>query len=293
MKKILDLQSNLFIAISLIVLILNLSLTPKYEVPLFFLALGCIVIFGVPHGSLDVLFAKKTYRLTKHKNWLVFLLVYILVSISIIFLWFVMPNLFFILFLTLSALHFSDDINTEKFSWLKLTYGLSIIILPSMLNHTELANLYSMIIEKNMADDLVWLFRLISFPVLTTLAVQLIINKIEFRDKVEIFTVICIFVMLHPIYSFTIYFCMMHSARHLIRSRFFLDNFSWIVFIGSLILPTIVVILIGFLIMFFLQPESIDSYLIKVIFIGLASLTIPHAWVLKKANFLKWIQKHN
>jgi uncharacterized membrane protein len=80
----------------------------------------------------------------------------------------------------------------------------------------------------------------------------------------------------------------MHSARHLVRSRFFLDGFQRQQFIYALILPTIAVIMMGFGIWHFKLTPSFEKDLIQIIFVGLAALTVPHAWVLNKAKFSKW-----
>jgi uncharacterized membrane protein len=56
-------------------------------------------------------------------------------------------------------------------------------------------------------------------------------------------------------------------------------------------LPTIAVIIMGFGIWYFKLTPSFERDLIQIIFVGLAALTVPHAWVLNKAKFSKWATK--
>jgi Brp/Blh family beta-carotene 15,15'-monooxygenase len=81
--------------------------------------------------------------------------------------------------------------------------------------------------------------------------------------------------------AFTIYFCFLHSIRHSLSLIEEINNKS--LKKGSLIflkkaLPLTAVTAFGFLITVFLLNEYylLNSAIIKVIFIGLASLTFPH-----------------
>jgi hypothetical protein len=76
MAKYLILQSNLFMVITIV------------TIALFYLGLGntsttnvlalilIITFFGVPHGALDTLFAKKAFALNSIKKWLQFVSIY-------------------------------------------------------------------------------------------------------------------------------------------------------------------------------------------------------------------------
>ena len=66
-----------------------------------------------------------------------------------------MPGLFFVAFLILSAIHFSDDINLPGHQLLKLSYGFAIISLPALMNGNELTNLYGMIVDAEFALQIV------------------------------------------------------------------------------------------------------------------------------------------
>jgi Brp/Blh family beta-carotene 15,15'-monooxygenase len=288
MHRILLFQSNLAIAASLLVALLSLGMSPHLNPTMLLGALSLVVILGVPHGSLDVLFARQTYQLAHMTKWIKFLSLYMASCLLIIALWMLAPGFFFVAFLILSAIHFSDDINLPGHQLLKLSYGFAIISLPSLMNGNELTNLYGMIVDAELAQHIVLISKYVSLFLLPALLLLFYINKVNFRSQLEITSISILFLLATPILAFTIYFCLMHSARHLVRSRFFLEAFQRQQFIYALILPTIAVIIMGFGIWHFKLAPSFERDLIQIIFVGLAALTVPHAWVLNKANFSKW-----
>ena len=84
-----------------------------------------------------------------------------------------------------------------------------------------------------------------------------------------------------PLLAFTIYFCFLHSIRHIISIVLELDeaNFSnGIKLFIKKALPLTVVTAIVYLLAVFLIANfyGFNTAIIQVIFIGLASLTFPH-----------------
>ncbi len=288
MHKILQLQSNLAIAACLIGALLSIGIDPHLSSTMLLAALSLVVILGVPHGSLDVLFARQTYQLVHITKWLKFLGFYSASSLLIIALWILVPGFFFIVFLILSAIHFSDDINLSGHQFLKLSYGFAVITLPGVIHGAELIKLYGMIIDVELAQQVVLISRYVGLCLLPILLTLFFTKKTNIRSQIEIISIAILFLMATPILAFTIYFCFMHSARHLVRSHFFLNDVKRQEFIYALILPTVAVIFMGLCIWYFKLTPSFEKDLIQIIFVGLAALTVPHAWVLNKAKFSKW-----
>lgn len=293
MNKLMGFQSNLFMLISCLALALGFGVEVNDNLYILYIALGFIVLLGVPHGSLDVLFASQTYQLGHITHWMKFIAYYVLASLAVILVWLIVPNFFFIAFLILSALHFSDDLNLIDSEVLKFGYGASIITFPSLFFSAELIQLYGMIINVEIATTIVKASQLISLPAGLLITVQLFKKQIDIRTKLESLCVCALFLLLTPILSFGIYFCIMHSARHLVRSRFFLRKFTGQAFLNALILPTIAVVLIGLLIWWVGSTKTLEVEMIRIIFIGLAALTVPHAWVLQKSNLHTWSITYN
>ena len=84
-----------------------------------------------------------------------------------------------------------------------------------------------------------------------------------------------------PLIAFTIYFCFLHSIRHIISISFELDKNSFSngvkIFVRKALPLTIVTALLYLLAVVYLSNSyGLNNVIIQVIFIGLASLTFPH-----------------
>jgi hypothetical protein len=60
----------------------------------------------------------------------------------------------------------------------------------------------------------------------------------------------------------------------------------------ALVLPTLAVIIMACGVWFFTKTRTFESDLIRMVFIGLAALTFPHAWVLKQSKFTAQFRKN-
>jgi Brp/Blh family beta-carotene 15,15'-monooxygenase len=256
-----------------------------------FIALGAIVLLGVPHGSLDVLFALRAYQLNSLMAWVVFLTAYLLVAMGIILLWLLLPVWFFIGFLIFSALHFSDDLNTPNHMLIKLSYGAAVICLPSIVHGEALVGLYAVFVDASVAQRIVTVSQWLTYPILFLMGILLFNRQINIREKLDAYAVLAIMTLLPPILAFAVYFCLMHSARHLIRSHAFFGKLNARLFIMALVLPTLAVIIMACAVWFFTTTRTFESDLIRMVFIGLAALTFPHAWVLKQSKFTAQFRK--
>jgi Brp/Blh family beta-carotene 15,15'-monooxygenase len=297
MAKYLILQSNLFMVITIV------------TIALFYLGLGntsttnvlalilIITFFGVPHGALDTLFAKKAFALNNIKKWLQFVSIYLSLSIGVLIFWMVLPTFFFILFLCFSAIHFSDDLGSINPKLLGTLYGFNIITLPSILHSNELAKLYGYLIDYGHAVEIVNVMMPFSIvfaalTILITVVISLKKYPIEQRHIWEIVAVSVLMLLAEPLLAFTIYFCFMHSARHVLRAKFYFVEYSNTALLITLIVPTLIVLLFCAGVFQLLPIEKFNENLIKVTFATLSALTFPHAFLLSKVGFPKWLKSH-
>ena len=301
MIRYLTLQSNLFVVITLITIALSYLVIDNASVSglsgVLMLVL-MIAFFGVPHGALDTLFAKKAFALNSIKSWLKFVSIYLSLSLGVLICWLLLPTFFFILFLLFSALHFSDDLGDIRPKLLGNLYGFNIITLPSIVHSNELAKLYGYLIDYAHAMKIVSIMMPFSivFAALTLLLTVVFYLKkypIDKRYLWEIAAVSLLMLLAKPLLAFTVYFCFMHSARHVLRAKFYFVEYSNKVLLITLIAPTMIVLLFCVLIFQMLPAEKVDENLIKVTFATLAALTFPHAFLLGKVGFLKWLKSYS
>lgn len=291
MLHYINLQSKVFLLVSLIALCIASVLANNANTPNILFLIVMIAIFGVPHGALDTLFAQQAFELNNIRRWLKFVVIYLMLSLLVFMFWVLFPTIFFIGFLAFSALHFADDISNIRPSVLSILYGINIILLPSVLQKNHLITLYGYLIEQ--ADALVLLKFMQPFAIFVVSITLIILflkkNQIEQHHKIDVVSVSGLMLFIHPLLAFTIYFCFMHSARHIIRSRFYFTDQSGQKFLLMLLLPTCVVLSFCIFTFFNMPANEFGSNLVKLTFVTLATLTFPHAFLLNKVGFIKSI----
>ena len=274
---------NICILISPFYLLLN------FEPIIFCLVL--ILILGISHGALDNVKGKKLLRLFGYKSSFSFYLIYIIISLLIVFLWLLFPDTILLLFLIVSAYHFGKEDTVfyfkGKFMISECLYFLkgSVVILAPLLFQKNKTNEIFQILNFNFFESQIFTNHfLITLICLSFLSSLFISNKKNSDLKglmiMDFFSLIILNIFLTPVLAFTIYFCFLHSIRHSITLIFELDRsfksgFKKFIFKAiPLTFATGVILLMG--VYFLSNYYKLDEAIYKVIFIGLASLTFPH-----------------
>jgi len=255
-----------------------------------------IATVGVSHGAYD---GKKGELLfnNKFKNWkFIFYFTYVALAISVFIIWYLNPLISLIIFLVVSSFHFGkEDLEIyldKKYRHLLFIFflkGSLIVLLPLFFNFEQTNLIFNTIIfSKNyilLSSNYTKLILILNL--LTQLLFYLYVylkkklNRNDFISIIfEIFLIIIVFYLFAPIVAFTLYFCFMHSLKNILLIsnelnpnliRGFQIFFKKSLFL-TLITFFILIISLFFLIKFNLLQNSIE----KIIFIGLASLTLPH-----------------
>jgi len=256
-----------------------------------------ILTIGISHGALDNQKGKKISQLYNIKKSYLFYLIYSLIGISIIIFWLFFPTVSLILFLVVASYHFGKEdteflINNKNVSNLILYFlkGSLIIIAPLMFHFVETVNIFKLLLIENekfylflnfIEDNRIILFAL-SISLLSSIYYFLkdykIINILIFLD---FFSIIVLNYFLTPLIAFTVYFCFLHSFRHSISLITELNENSLkigvITFIKKAMPLTVLTAIIYVISLYFLSNfYQLNDAILKVIFIGLASLTFPH-----------------
>ena len=255
------------------------------------LCLFLILILGISHGALDNIKGKKLLRFFGFKSIISFYFIYIFISIFIIVLWLIFPNVVLLLFLVVAAYHFGKEdtvfifkknfLLSEILLFLK---GSSVIIAPLLFQRDKTNEIFEIlnfnIFDTPFLNDQV-LFILLSLSFLSSLYIS---NKKNNNLKaimiLDFSSLIILNFFLTPILAFTVYFCFLHSIRHSITLIFELDKSFKLglkKFVNKAIPLTLVTGIIFLFAIYFLNNfYNLDEAIYKVIFIGLASLTFPH-----------------
>jgi Brp/Blh family beta-carotene 15,15'-monooxygenase len=262
--------------------------TKKIEVPFkniicFFL----ISIIGVSHGALDHIKGYKLMEVYKINNKYLFYPVYIFCCLLVIFFWIIFPSLTLILFLLVASYHFGKEdscvgsIIKKKFINLFYLFKGSVVVVAPLFFHTE----ETLQIFKILGDNLImthenFLVSLLLISFIANIFIMQWSNNSGFflADWVTIFTLNIFF---SPLIAFTIYFCFLHSVRHSfgliyeINKKNFKNGLKKFLK-RALPLTLVTAILFIFGVYILTNYYVLDDAIMKVIFIGLASLTFPH-----------------
>ena len=286
-------HSILFLTLSLLIMGTLGSETSNWETGSIFLntlSLFLILTIGISHGSLDHI---KGYELLKKyqiKNKIIFYLSYSLIGIFIIFMWLILPSFTLILFLLVATYHFGkedslDENNQSFFRFLIL--GLPIILAPLSFHFDETLNIFKVLYIKN--ENLINI--LYFFQEKKIFIILLIISLIIgcyfsgynyvtsfISEKVAI---VLLNITCHPLIAFTIYFCFLHSIRHSFKLAIELNNANFRKgfkeFLNKSLPLTLITAIVFIVSLIFLTNFNVlNDAILKVIFIGLASLTFPH-----------------
>ena len=294
-KKINLTHSFIFFLFSNIFSIIIFKLNNFNISPLICLLL--ILTIGVSHGSLDHVKGKKLFNILNINNIAIFYFLYILVAILVIIIWVITPFISLIIFLLVASYHFGKEdtqflINENSYfnQLLFFLKGLLIVIAPMFFHFNETIAIFKFLL----VDNEIFYSTLEFIEVNKILPIAIILSSLSsiclFLRKFEIkkftifldyFSILVLNYYLTPLVAFTVYFCFLHSIRHSITLIYEIDKNDFkngLKVFGWKALPLTVLTAIFCLIGLYLLNNNYDfnSSILKIIFIGLASLTFPH-----------------
>ena len=280
-------QQGLIFGVVAILISLGSALSPSVE-PLTSLLLVATLIFflGVPHGALDPCFAQKELAVKGWQAWVLFVGIYLGLAGGVVIIWWQAPLVFMISFLIISILHFSRDLTLTTAKITTLLYGGSVIVLPALFHFSEMLELFSLIVNAENAQTIVGALHALAWPWVVALAISLCfeVNK-NWRVCFEIFSVSLLALVVEPLIAFTIYFCGMHSLRHILRTQQYV-NLPLRRLLGTCLLPMLGVSILVTLGWLYLPASSYDSRILQFVFVTLAALTVPHMLLVDRARYL-------
>ena len=269
--------------------IVNLnSILKQYPIFVSTICFFLIATLGVSHGALDNFKGIKLLKKYKIKNIAIFYIIYSFISILIIMFWILAPSITLFLFLIVASYHFGKEDNVKFYSFEKLSdrklkfiflfFKGSLVISAPILFHAEETFQIFRILNVNIINidsDYLIIFVIIS------LVSNYFINQYWGHALMDSLSILFFNFIFSPLIAFTFYFCFLHSVRHTLalvhqmNKRDFKKGFNlFLKRMMPLTLLTSGIFLLGF---FLLNNYfSMQSSILKVIFIGLASLTFPH-----------------
>ena len=256
---------------------------------------------GIPHGALDYALARQFLQPRIGRGWvLYFLATYMLTMAIVLVVWWIHPTASFVAFLALTLYHFGtgDSLATPSTPLLVriaevLARGGLVLTLPALFNRQEILQLFSYLIPEPGARSAVSMLVAIMPVFAVCLLVCITWSSFQFIRRqeplfllqaVELAVLTALFCILPALLAFGVYFSFLHSIRHMLRlsgNNKASSAFSAAAGMIRLALPiTAATLTLGGSAYVLLSGLSFDMpQLVRVIFIGIASMTYPHALV--------------
>ena len=247
------------------------------------IALLFVVLIGLPHGAFDGAIANNLGAGRSSFAAAKFMASYCAATGLVIAIWITFPAVTLTLFLIISMIHFGRGDASAKlgpvFVMQILLHGGLPIFGIIYFQQSSVIPIFDAL--TNGASGLAILMSKIMVPAMGIMAG--IYGLIAFRDALirarfaEFILLAVVFSILPPLVSFALYFCIIHTGRHMRR--------IWHV-LASTTSPkelyrqaagfTVASWLVGGAVFLWLENGNLDAALLQVVFIGLAALTVPH-----------------
>ncbi len=261
------------------------------------ICLFLILSIGISHGALDNVKGKKLFQIFGIKNFFIFYLLYVLVSSTIVIFWIIFPSISLIIFLVIASHHFGKedtqfliDDNSFLNHLLFFLKGSLVIFAPMYFHFDMTISIFKLLLieSESFYNFLSYVEKnniLLYGIVLSTISSILLFSKNfdlkKFVIFLDYFSILIINYYFSPLVAFTVYFCFLHSVRHIISLMNELDENSLKnglqIFTKKALPLTILTAIFCFFVLYLLNNTySFDNSILKIIFIGLASLTFPH-----------------
>ena len=251
------------------------GMSPGTPLILIFLVAG-VVILGLPHGALDPLVARQLWGAREFFTMTRFLILYAGIAMLCAAVWMLAPNAALVVFLIISAYHFGSDWEDLSPAWGQNAFGLVIVSLPTVHNAQAVTEIYRQL-GASMATGIVTVSQMVAVvAVVAALFAVSVRTKFRVSGLMELSAVLVGGLMLPPLLFFVCYFCLLHSPKHLMQTARSL-GLSGVRDIARSAAPTVLgTLILGFVLWMALPSANYSEKVIRLVFIGLAALTMPH-----------------
>lgn len=242
------------------------------------IVLGIIIaVFGLPHGALDPWIAERIGLQNTRQQRFLFNISYLALAAFVILFWWLFPALSLIIFLSISAWHFSADWAPSLSTPVRLIAGTLLLLMPIGF-HTEAV---SVIFQQLSGVEGGKIAFTLALPTWFLMAMMALVTAAtiwtrQWQTSLEFVSLIALAYFTPPLIFFTLYFCLLHSPRHLyglFSGAPPQEHPRLMRMMGLYTLATL--LLLG--VLWWLWPIlPIDTLILKLIFIGLAAVTVPH-----------------
>ena len=246
-------------------------------------ALAFVVVIGLPHGAFDGAIARHLGYARTLGGLIKFITVYLSLAAAVVAFWVWQPGVALALFLLISAIHFGSGDATAASGIARAVqiaaHGGVAVFGISLFHLQQVTPLYAALANGDvmLVVMMTKIFPLFIMPV-AALYLIVAIRDAELRPRLVELALLCLLLsVVPPLVGFAIYFCVIHTGRHM---RHIWDRVSSHTAPRQIISQAVWFTLAswggGAVMMLWLDSGNISQDLLQVIFVGLAALTVPH-----------------
>jgi Brp/Blh family beta-carotene 15,15'-monooxygenase len=250
-----------------------------------------ILVLGVPHGALDVVFAQQRDGIRSWWGWSLFTVGYLTVAAAVVLVWWLAPGTFLVAFLLISAFHFSGDPAGDAPALLRVLYGGAVIFCPLAWHAAQVSELFAFLVGVPAAQAIVEVLQRAAWPWVLAIGVAAILDRrTAWVRSLEMVSLAALLTFCPPLIGFTLFFCAMHSARHVLRTRDYTRAGTVRDLLRSACQPMLVTVAGVAMAVAWSSGRPLDLRLAQVLFVGLAALTVPHMMVVERVRLAGWVR---
>ena len=236
-----------------------------------------VILLGLPHGALDPWVAEQIGIYNSFSQQSLFAFGYLLISAAVVAIWMVMPVVSLLVFLIISAWHFSGDWAKSLSQPVRLGLGGLLLLMPIGFHPEEVARLFSALSGEG-GGILAYNLALAPFALVGIMLfiVMFALFKKQWRTAAESGALFILAYSTPPLLYFIVYFCLLHSPRHLLGIYQNAGQVHYAKLTKMLVVFTLATLLLLGALAWFWSDLSTEALVLRLVFIGLAALTVPH-----------------
>ncbi len=238
-----------------------------------------IVLSGIPHGTLDIEIAAKRFGHASASRKIMILAAYVCCALLMIILWRTLPELALTAFLIIAIVHFSADWRDGADPFLAMMVGWALVALPALSHPASVAMIFEMLTGNQNGATIAAVLACASVPAALGSLVFAFwsYQRGDIISAVDVLSCIVAALCLPPLAAFAIFFCGLHSPRHMMEA--IRDTGGLSAAKKTAIIAAVFGLAIGLGVIVYITNNTgkpVDAGIIQTAFVLLSTLTVPH-----------------
>ena len=272
---------KIYLLLSFAMILVEQLISNGPELSIFIFA-TILLIGGLPHGALDFFILKNIF---KTKNFISSLIIYLFIATVFYILFFLFPEIIFIIFLIYSAFHFGDSDFKDESQISKLGWGSMIICIPLLVDINSAEWFLNIFLNNQITLNRTYLITIIFLSSIFCFSSRR--NILLKSLLIFIYLITCLFSSIF--YGFAAYFAGLHSVHHFKEWKSNINNDSMM---GLVLITSVSMLVVFFQLRFEVLPypgflTGMNEEVLYNVIVLLGSLTVPHMILINRVESLK------